>query len=134
MELFAKTVNDWRSLSVFAEHGGQNRPHFFPNFRAEKNVPCNANSPRLLVDCWETKLLQQNNVIIHIKFIYTKHIHQTNEVQALSVMINNLKEVNRYWVERNSTLFQPHVQCVSLWGVMLDKVKVVFLTRRSHII
>ena len=38
----------------------------------------------------------------HAKFIYTEHIYQTNEVLTLSVMINNLKEVNRYWVERNS--------------------------------
>ena len=96
-------------------HGGQNRPYFFTKLRSEKNGPCNTNSPRLLVNYWETKLLQQKNVIIHIKLIYIKHIHQKNEVQALSVMINNLKEINRYWVARNSTSFQAHVQCVSLW-------------------
>ena len=43
-------------------HGGQNRPHFFSKIRAEKNGRCNTDSPRLLIDYWETKLLQQNNV------------------------------------------------------------------------
>ena len=33
------------------------------------------------------------------------YIHQTNKVQALSVMINNLKEVNRYWVEETRLHF-----------------------------
>ena len=95
---------------------------FFSKLRAEKNGPCNTDSPRLLVDYWETKLLWQNYVIFHIIFIYIKHTNQTNEVQALSVMMKQLKEVSRYRNERNSTSFQPHVQWVRLWRAVLDKV------------
>ena len=59
---------------------------FFQNVVLEKNGPCNTNSPRLLVDYWEIKLLWQNYGIFHIKFIYTKHVNQTNEVKALSLL------------------------------------------------
>ena len=115
--------------------GGKNRPHFFSKLCAEKNDPCNTDYPRLLDDYWETKLLWQNYVIFQIKFIYTKNINQTNEVQTLSAMMNKLKQVNIYfrW-KKLSTSFQLHVQWVRLWGAVLDKVKVVFLSRRSHTI
>ena len=130
----SEVIDHDKCVTSMRVHGGQNRPPFFSKLRARKNGPCNTDSLWLLVSCWETKVLQQNNAIIDIKSVYTKHIHQTNEVQVLSVMINNLREVNRYWVESNSTSLQPHVQCVRLWGAVLDKVKVVFVTMRSHII
>ena len=37
-------------------------------------------------------------------------MNQTNEVQTISVMMNKLKEVNKYRDERNATFFKPHVQ------------------------
>ena len=65
---------------------------FFSKLCANKKRPCNTDSLRLLVDYWETNLLRQNNVILHIKFIYTKHINQSNKAQALSVMTNRLSD------------------------------------------
>ena len=78
---------------------------FYKKLHAEKNGPSNTDSSHLLVDYWETKLLWQNYVIFHVLFIYTKHINQTSEVQTISVLMNKLKEVNKYQDERKLNFF-----------------------------
>ena len=107
---------------------------FFRKFALKKTGPYNADWLPLLVDYWETELLWQNYVILHLRFIYTKHINQTKEVQGLSVMMNEFKEVIRYRDENYSSSFQQHVRYVRLWRAVFNNVKVVFLTRKSHII
>ena len=107
---------------------------FFSKIRAEKNWSLYEDWLPLLVDYWETELLWQNYGILRFRFIYTKHINQTKEVQGLSVMMNEFKEVIRYRDENYSSSFQQHVRWVRLWRAVFNNVKVVFLTRKSHII
>ena len=64
------------------------------------------------------RLLRDKTVVTKVRNLSHKiNSHQayqsTNEVHALSVMMNNFKEVNRYQDERNLTSLQPHVHRVS---------------------
>ena len=71
-------------------HSGQNRPHFFSKIHAEKNgqYRCSASIGRLLRG--RTIVIKQYNPSLQY---YLQQAYQTNEVQGISVMMNELKEV-----------------------------------------